>query len=292
MSSIIDEHIATHRTEPDRYSGPTPNVMDDLFAEAPGAALDPRYVREVDDEQEGPPMLASVERMCEVFREQVGRVMPSPAEIHRMQTTGFHLTEKNEKRPGHRYVIERGSMPIEGFLGKVPEPLWAITVHRIMDRGTLGTFRHALAYEQSNGDWVPVQVDARQAPKERRIITRNGQRAARTPLPENDSEKVAWMGSERTEPVNVAVETFEYAIVWMDRNNAPAMPKLDANGKPIGTEVNVRVEASPADPSIANALVQQGQALHDLAQGIKTLAERPAGPPPLPGNVPFTPKPK
>ncbi len=218
------------------------------------------------------PMVSSVEEMGRIFEDVVMRTKGplrsdgsvDHARIAEMARTGTHLDPVTKKpRIGHRYRIEQGSLPAEGFIGHVPRNQFAYTVMRMTDKGNLSCYYGTLAsIEQPSGRWAAVKVKVRPGV----FTTRNGRvppdkdelaRDPDFPRPQIEGDEILeWIRGPYPKVVDVGAECLNYAIVWMDLDNKPDDAPLDASGKPTTTNVvNVNQSTDPAIAAVLNRLV-------------------------------------
>lgn len=209
------------------------------------------------------PLLASPERMCAIFEDVVMQFAPDKDTIERMRTTEQHIDPVTKKVvKGHRYRVERGFFPVEGFVGVVTESQFAtFTVPMaVLERNQSGTFFYALQQrEQPSGDWKPVAVQTRLGTYQ----TKNGRVPANFeairkdptfPVSDinPDETVVEWIGQPGPAVYEVGADCMYYTIVWMDLRNAPDDAPLDANGNP-RTQTNVTVQTG-TDPALVKLL--------------------------------------
>lgn len=222
----------------------------DLFSTPDGArAKDPRFALPEPEQDDGPAQLNSYERMEFIFRDVV------------MQKAATDDELASYRKRGHRTRIEFGSLPVNGFIGKVSEPHFAWCVAALTSQDNPTTFINGLKQRQSNGRWVVSRVQTRKG----REMRKDGTKVARLNLPgTSDQFEVFPPNQTLYDAVEIGIETMEYAIEWIDAAGQQDL-RWDVNGNPISDPI-VKVETTTAmDPRLADALMAQGKALEALA---------------------------
>lgn len=231
------------------------NLWDELGIERRERGADTRY-SSGDTAKDGPrPVrkLESFDHAKTILIDVVTQSRPGPVDLKRMMDQRS-TNQKGEATIGCRSVVETNEIEIDNLIGNLTESQFACnTVPMLMEKANASCFLGLLAQEQSNGDWVPVDVRV----WEDKRLRKNGRRAADLKkLPLQDGIEVMRGGQFDAgwqEAVEVNIRVLCYQIIWMDRNNAPWLPARDWQGRPV-TDGVMRVAADPALAEIARGI--------------------------------------
>lgn len=222
-----------------------------------------REVRMAPETNLGSRRLESVDEIQRIFRESVEDQFP-----HTADGKIDARTIQNWDLLNHRFRIEKGEFVIADTLGRVTPKHFAVISRIRISAKEVGTFGYALSDMERGGRWVPVALSMRVVEVAKN--DRKNPMPKRTDLIEEEMEPLGGVGGEYTSMMPVPVRVVEYAIKWVDANNAPNVIRDPETGRIVSSTGKPSVTM---DPAMAEAFRRSAKATEQVADAMAGSSE-------------------